>query len=49
MLKKQVRVVSKQANDLKYMIDRMLVFSRLEAGMSHVRIQDFSLSKIKSP
>ncbi|MGH7829892.1 MAG: sensor histidine kinase, partial [Candidatus Binatia bacterium] len=30
--KEILTVVSKQSNDLKYMIDRLLVFSRLEAG-----------------
>lgn len=44
--KEILKVVSKQSNDLKYMIDHILVFSRLEASKSRVRAEDFHISKI---
>jgi signal transduction histidine kinase len=43
--KKILEVLSRQSNDLKQMIDRILVFSRLEMGTSHVQIEDFPISK----
>ncbi len=46
--KEILRIVSRQSTDLQHMIERILVFSRLEAGKSHVRIEEFSLDKIQS-
>lgn len=41
-----LNIVSKQSTDLKDMIERILVFSRLEADKSHVRIEEFSLGAV---
>jgi signal transduction histidine kinase len=41
-----LKVVSKQSVDLKEMIDRILVFSRLEADKARLRIETFPLTKI---
>ena len=43
-----LKAVSKQSNDLKNMIDQILVFSRLEAGKDKVRTEEFPISKIVS-
>jgi len=44
--KEILTVVSKQSTDLKYMIDRLLIFSRLEAGKYLLRIEEFSIAQI---
>ncbi len=44
--KEILKAVSKQSNDLKNMIDQILVFSRLEAGKDKVRVEEFPISKI---
>jgi signal transduction histidine kinase len=44
--KEILTVVSRQSNDLKYMIDRLLIFSRLEAGKYHLKIEEFSIGQI---
>jgi signal transduction histidine kinase len=41
-----LKAVSKQSNDLKNMIDQILVFSRLEAGKDKIRVEEFPISKI---
>jgi signal transduction histidine kinase len=41
-----LKAVSKQSNDLKNMIDQILVFSRLEAGKDKIRLEEFPISKI---
>jgi signal transduction histidine kinase len=41
-----LKVVSKQSIDLKEMIDRILVFSRLEADKARLRIETFPINKI---
>jgi signal transduction histidine kinase len=40
-----LKVVSKQSIDLKEMIDRILVFSRLEADKARLRIETFPINK----
>ncbi len=44
--KEILKAVSKQSNDLKNMIDQILVFSRLEAGKDKVRVEEFPISKV---
>lgn len=44
--KEILKAVSKQSNDLKNMIDQILVFSRLEAGKHKVQIEEFPIGKI---
>lgn len=43
-----LKSVSKQSNDLKNMIDQILIFSRLEAGKDRIKIEQFSISKVVS-
>ena len=44
--KQILEIVSRQASELRKMIDQILVFSRLEAEKDQVRIEEFSLSKV---
>lgn len=44
--KEVLKVVSKQSNDLKNMIDHILIFSRLETGKQTLRIEEVRLRKM---
>jgi len=44
--KEILTIVSKQSNELRNMIDHILIFSRLEAQKANLRIEDFRLDKV---
>lgn len=44
--KQILEIVSRQASELRKMIDQILVFSRLEAEKDQVRIEEFSLRRV---